>query len=73
MPEMATITVKRATCERLKRLCLKVETYEKFLNTLLDMAELLEKHPDFCEAYALRDAEIPVIAWRSIVEAVKSE
>lgn len=35
------------------------------------MAELLDKHPDFYEVYALRDAEIPVIAWRSIVEIYK--
>lgn len=39
MSEMATITVKRTTRERFKRLCLKVETYDKFLNRLLDVLE----------------------------------
>jgi hypothetical protein len=36
---MATITVKRTTRERFKRLCLKVETY-KFLNRLLNTLEV---------------------------------
>lgn len=37
---MATITVKRTTRERFKRLCLKVETYDKFLNRLLNTLEV---------------------------------
>jgi len=45
MPERPTmsINVKRATYERCRRLCLKVESYDKFLNRLLDMLEKQEK------------------------------
>jgi hypothetical protein len=41
MPEkpMMSINVKRATYERCRRLCLKIETYDMFLNKLLDMFE----------------------------------
>lgn len=41
MPEnlTATITVKKSTRDRFKRLCLKIETYDKFLNRLLDVLE----------------------------------
>ena len=41
MPEkpMMSINVKRATYERCRRLCLKIETYDDFLNLLLDKFE----------------------------------
>jgi hypothetical protein len=39
----ATVNVKRATRDRFKRLCLKIETYDKFLNRLLDLLEKQEK------------------------------